>query len=136
ARRLLATEPPFDTTTHLVMHEFRDIESAIRDVMVRRGFKPPKVGAHKAEIVAILDKYAIQQDNGIGELWLDFANKGAARSLHRQAHRNNLDFPREVGEEFEQSVAEVEQLLSGLFEQFRSNFSEVIERLDRLINSA
>ncbi|MBI3798116.1 MAG: hypothetical protein HY268_14265, partial [Deltaproteobacteria bacterium] len=77
ACRLMATTPLFDTTTHLVSHLLRDIESALRDVLesvaARTERLTKKSGSgeenHKAEILAILAGLGIPETDLVAQAW-------------------------------------------------------------------
>lgn len=95
ACRLMATQPQFKSTTHLVSHLIREVESSVRAVLepLRSDFEnggKSKEDSHKAEIKAILKSLGIPESDPIAELWLSFAGQSNERALHRRAHRDNL----------------------------------------------
>src|SRR5437773_358430 len=80
ACRIIATEPPFETTTHLVGHCLREIESALRSVLkpavgnttLSNGSKKNVTGEerHKHDITIILQGLDIPETDPIAQLWL------------------------------------------------------------------
>jgi len=108
ACRLMATTPLFETTTHLVSHLLRDIESALRDVLelaaehTGRLTKKGGLGErkHKAEIFAILVALEIPETDPVAQAWLKIPGKGNSYGLHARAHRNALARPRAADDDF------------------------------------
>src|SRR5437660_65115 len=111
ACRLLTLDPPLTTTTHLVRHCLREIESAMRYVLrpIAQHLQPPvteeaasqkkkkKQGEskdnHLAEIRFILQTLSIDETDPAAQKWLRLALQSEDYGLHL-AHRNNLAEPR------------------------------------------
>jgi hypothetical protein len=77
ACRLMA-DSSWRTTTHLVAHCFREIESAIRDVLLPHDYQPQKTDKdnnHRAEIDAILLLYSIEESNPVAMAWRKLADQ-------------------------------------------------------------
>jgi hypothetical protein len=78
ACRLMGTAFPLATTPHLVPHLLREVESALRDVLLPYGFERPtpcshcgsRPGSHKKEIKTILAAYRFKETEDAAEAWL------------------------------------------------------------------
>src|SRR5215211_6554042 len=74
ACRLMVIQPHLKSTTHLVSHLIREIESSVRDVLepLRSHDQEIKKGqdSHRFEIRAILKALAIPETDPIANLWL------------------------------------------------------------------
>ncbi len=78
ACRLMGTGFPLETTPHLVAHLLREVESALRDVLLPYGSERPapcprcgsRPGSHKKEIKAILAAYGFKEAEDAAEAWL------------------------------------------------------------------
>src|SRR5438552_6321744 len=69
--RLMSTGPAPEATTHLVAHHLREIESALRDVLLPHNHVAPKgKGKHRAEIEDILAAYGIDAADSAAVAWL------------------------------------------------------------------
>jgi len=146
------------SATHIVGHLLREIESAVRDVLLafaRHGdLKETQVSTgdpsgaatntvngvenHKQEILMILRHYQIEEMSGVGQLWLALA--GAAkrtpsyvRPLHAFAHRNALARPRPLDGEFRLFWDDVLGLLQTLLVLFESYYVTAIDIVDDLL---
>ncbi len=146
------------SATHIVGHLLREIESAVRDVLL--GFAhhgdpkethvstsdPNGAGSnkasgednHKEEIQEILRHYQIEETSGVGQLWLALA--GAAkrgpsyvRPLHALAHRNALARPRPLDGEFRLFWDDVLGLLQTLLALFESSYATAIDIVDDVL---
>lgn len=135
ACRLLGGGPVLDSTTHLVAHLLRDIESAIRDVLIPHNYTPPaeKRGQFKAEIDAILKTYGIAGDDPVAIAWRGLPDRADERWLGRLAHRSALAAPRRLDEEFRKFHGEVERILDVVLGRFEGGFTTSFKLLDVLI---
>jgi hypothetical protein len=78
---------PIASTTHLVGHLLREIESSIRAVLKTVTEKPK---GHKDEIKAILTALEISDTDPIAKAWLSLAGQDNDYGLHARAHRDAL----------------------------------------------
>lgn len=104
ACQLVDGDPALETATHLIGHCAREIESAVREVVVvlvvpadqlrilrRNGAKSN--ATHRAEVEAIVSTLDLPRDGAEAELWLDLAagagteTRGLAAMTHRRAHQ-------------------------------------------------
>ena len=70
----------FQSTTHLVGHLMREVESALRDVLEPHntdGSPPVAGGGHIREIQSILGALGVPEDHQISQLWRSFLPSGA-----------------------------------------------------------
>lgn len=75
ACRLVRLEPSLETTTHLVGHCIREIESALRDVLVPLSRDPHRVATNErlVEIRQLLAAAAISDDDPLAVRWQEIA---------------------------------------------------------------
>lgn len=137
ACRFMDLEPPLSTTTHMVGHAFREIESALRDVL-QPLMTPPETSSsgknnHADEIRAILSGLEIDEDEPIAQAWLQLSRRTNAYALSALAHRNALASPRPVDQEFQQFFGSFEGILDHILERFESRYLATFEQLDELL---
>jgi hypothetical protein len=125
----------FQSTTHLVAHLMREIESALRDVLVPLSGSAPAAGedakeggsSHKDEIRAILAALGIPITDPVAKKWLRQAG-----SYHGRAHRRNLTDPAPVTDTFIQFFDDFQGILDYVLDKMEANFASVIATLDQL----
>src|SRR6266852_5612741 len=135
ACRLLGEKSPVESTTHLVAHLLRDIESAIRDVLIPHDYTPPseKQGRFKAGIDAILQTYGIAENDAVAIAWRGLPDRDDERWLGRLAHRSALAGPRQLDQDFRKFCGEVEGILDVVLERFEEQFTASFRVLEALI---
>ena len=132
-------DPLFRTTTHLVAHALREAESALRDVLLPSNHVPPKgkkgtkPDIHRNEVDAILTAYGIADDDSVAIGWRRLADQDYDFTLWRLAHRNALDRPRPLDEDFREFFADVEGIFDVLLARFEERFLDPFPRLDVLL---
>jgi len=127
-------DPPLRSTTHLVGHLAREVESATRQVL--RTFpaaashieqnSAAKTGNHLGEIDAILHALGLNAHPG-ASAWGSFAGEDG---WHGTAHRDDLRSPRSLDETFEQRLDLFVDVLGVVLDAAEAKYAEVIERLD------
>ena len=123
-----------EATTHLVAHLLREIESAIRDVLLPHDYVAPKGrGKHRAEIEAIVTAYGIETSDPVAVAWLRLSDEGHDQRLAPFAHRDSLGAPRRLDEDFRQFVAEVEGIFDVVLQRFERRFLESLPLIDELL---
>ena len=142
ACRLMAREDLLASTTHVVGHLLREIESALRDVLepvsqYSSQRDVPEIDkhneTHRWEIYVILAGLEIDEKDSIAEAWLRLSDKSNKYSLNKLAHRKGLTRPRAVDHEFRTFWAEMEAVLDIVLERFREKYLVVFRILDQLI---
>jgi hypothetical protein len=131
--RLMSREPAYESTTHLVAHLLREVESALRDVL------EPVAGrssGHKSEIQAILKALEVPDDDSLALMWLSLADRQADSALHRRAHRDSLARPRPIDEEFRNWWKQLESVLDVVLGRLESKFSSYQQTLDQILSKA
>ncbi|MBT9260256.1 MAG: hypothetical protein KM310_10995 [Clostridiales bacterium] len=142
---LMANPNQLESTTHLVAHLLRELESALRGVfrpMAQNGAEGSAGSApqqeqqeheegekegQKKEIRAILRSLEIPEDAPEARAWFELA-----KNLHSLAHRRGLHAPRpprEISELWDRSQA----LLDVLLRSLREHFLTWIRKLDELL---
>ena len=91
ACRLMSIAPPLETTTHLVGHCIREIESALRDLLVPLGRDPRQVASNEllAEIRRLIAAASIPLDDPLAVRWQDIA-LGEGGETHKTEIRTIL----------------------------------------------
>jgi hypothetical protein len=141
ACRLMEESKPFQSTTHLVAHLLREIESALRDVLEpvsrwpeRKEDKKAKSSeSHRAEILCVLEVLEIPEDDAIAQAWLGLADKANDGTLHRRAHRSSLALPRPLDQTFRKFWESTQTIFDYVLGRLESSFSVYRVELDKLI---
>ena len=141
ACRLMALEPPLATTTHMVSHAFREVDSALRQAIEplkvepeseRKSGSTPESG-HKKDILKILEGLEIDPESTIARAWLQLPGRDSAKALHTRAHRDSLARPRPVTNEFRQFVRRFETILDFVLDRLETHYLKIHEFLDELL---
>lgn len=151
ACRLMATEPPFETATHMIGHCLREIESALRDVLKpvalrlnlvwietfhsdqSLGKKKKKTApqlSHEEEIRFILDTLHITETDPVAKMWLRIALQTDDFGLAHYAHRHNLTEARPMTNDFRQFWSEMNEVFHRVLDAFASCYLETHELID------
>jgi hypothetical protein len=126
----------FQSTTHIVAHLMREIESALRDVLVPLSASSAPAAdedakesgsSHKDEIRAILAALGIPITDPVAKKWLRQAG-----SYHGRAHRRNLAEPAPVTDTVTQFFDDFQGILDYVLDEMEANFASVIATLDQL----
>ena len=134
-------KPPLETTTHLVAHSLREIESALRDVLepVADQAASPKEkksrggSQHRTEILSVLKGLGIPETGSVAQAWLKTADQGSSYRLHARAHRNALATPHPSDADFRQFWNDMEAILDVVLDKFESTYFSVFKFLDKLL---
>ena len=137
---LMASKQPISSTSHLVAHLLRDIESALRDVL--ETFVDPQVlinirnqsgeVSHKDEVLVILSALELSENQSLKKMWLGLTGRNNIRALHSRAHRNALASPRPLDSDFFVFWSEIEQILDTVLDVFESKYLKIHEVLEDL----
>lgn len=137
ACRMMAATDRLECTSHFVGHAMREIESAIRDVLLpapeakqkRRGGSN-----HRTEIVGALDELGIPEDHPVRESWLRLSEPD--QGLARRAHRDSLRPTRGLDQGFEAFWDSMLQIFDTVVRAFETRYCVVYERIARLASQA
>jgi hypothetical protein len=138
ACHLMAMDSPLESTTHLVGHLLREVESSLRDVLEPIWEQPArKKGSndeqHRNEILAALKVLEIDETSVTAAIWLKLAGKKGEDGLHKRAHRVDLAPPRAIDEDFQDFWRQIHTLLDTVLDQFEIRAVEIRIRLDELL---
>ena len=100
------------STTHLVSHLLREIESSLRNVLkpfIQSDEKPPKGEVHTWQIREILKGLDIAETDPIAQAWLRLPDSDYG--LHKRAHREDLAAPRALDDDYRRFWNEMERIL-------------------------
>jgi len=143
---LMIQSPPLASTSHLVGHLVREIDSAICDVLeptVKRwqnarpsgssGEDGDKSVEHRTKIRANLGYLGISESEPVARAWLRLGKKGDDYSLHRLAHRRGASEPRPVDQSFLSFWEEIQNVHAVVLDRFEANYASVFDTLDRIL---
>lgn len=138
ACRIMEMEPLLESTTHLVGHLLREIESSLRDVLMPTtslldGKNKNGDQKHKAEIQAVLKLLEISEISVEAETWLSLPGRDNEYGLHKRAHRKALERPRPIDNEFREFWQKMQVVLDGVLDKFEAKYSKVYNLLDDLL---
>jgi len=160
AHRLLAETTPYVSTTHLVFHLLREIESAVRYVLLPYDYsltvtynsseasspavpeaspqivsveeQPEQKENHKQEIEAIARRYHLT--SSLTKTWTTLALRSKTSSGFAElAHRDALAMPRPCDTSFNEAVQQFEVVLAEVMEAFERYSFHVFQLLDRIL---
>jgi hypothetical protein len=146
ACRILYAQERLSTTTHLVTHLLREVESTFLDILVYTSGRSEEVasrpnssdelvqeteggGSQKQKRQIALNFLGIGEEETIARFWLKL-------ELHRKAHRSAQTF-RRLDDEFWEFWTQLEQLFDGLLVKFEENYlyaHNIFDNLARLEN--
>lgn len=139
---IVQRRPPFRTTTHLVGHLIREVESATRQVLRTL----PKATAHARAIATAKKRRAghvVEIDAVLHALGLD-SHKVAAEwrtfvgedGWHGAAHRDDLRSPRAPNTEFETRLAQFVEVLLLVLDAAEGSYAELVVALEVVAGAA
>jgi hypothetical protein len=126
----------FSSTSHLVGHLIREIESSLRDVLqplaqeagaVGEMTKEDKEEKHKFQIRSILTLLDIPLDDEVAKHWLSQAG-----TYHSKAHREALNAPRPLEASLADFFDDFEGILDYVLNRMEANYAWVFVRVDAL----
>ena len=125
---LLDEDLPLRSTGMLVSHLFRELESALREVLLPDAIRndPTSKRRHAFEVEGVLDWLGIPTDSPAGIVWLAEATK-----LHGYAHRVRMEqTPMDAAVRVR--LAELEDMLDVVLDRFETRYVTVLQRLETL----
>jgi len=133
-------ELPNGSTTHVVGHLLREVESAARDVLVRSPAvaaelsrltrkKQGKKRRHTFEISAILVGFGLVTDDK-ARAWIEFADDG---SWATASHRDALRSPRKPTDEFVARFDLFVDVLGSVLDAAESQYARVLHHLEEIL---
>jgi len=135
---LLVADAPhaLESRAHVAAHLLREIESAVRDVLIlvpdettsQRKGRAKKGDEHRQEIVAILTALGVDSDEPWAKAWLALADKSSEITLHKFAHRAALGPPRRIDQEFREFCGGMEAILDVVLDTFEAQYLTVFNR--------
>lgn len=139
ACRIINLNPPLESTTHVIAHLFREIESSLRDVLEPISnknnsikTKKNKEDAQRADILSILKSLEISENEPISKAWLKIAGS-SDYNLAKQAHRNALAAPRQYDSDFREFFYSMEDIFNFILDRVRVRYLTYIGLLDSLL---
>jgi hypothetical protein len=122
------------STTHLVSHLLREIESSLRNVLkpfIKSDEKAPKGEIHIWQIREIIKGLDISETDPVAQAWLRLPDSDYG--LHKRAHREDLAAPRALDDDYRRFWNEMESILDVVLEKFEGQYLESHHRLDELL---
>jgi hypothetical protein len=140
ACRLMEEVPRLESTTHLVAHLLREIESATRHILVPISSKvePAKCGTsqkdkHRGEILTILRALGIPESESIATFWLSISSSETGKGLAKRAHRDALAKPRQIDKEFEEFWFTMQSFFDYVMAKLEVRYLEFHKLMDELL---
>ncbi|MGF1981403.1 MAG: hypothetical protein RMY30_038270 [Nostoc sp. CmiSLP01] len=152
ACRLMEMDNPLESTTHLVGHLLREIESSLRSVLApiakptieesnlikcpeckHKFHQPDEKPTHKDQIKAILKALEISEEGEIAKIWLALTGRKNDYALHSLAHRRDLAPPRTFDEEFRNFWKQIQLVLATVLDKFETRASAIWGELDKIL---
>ena len=137
---VMAEEPPYPTTSHIVGHLVREVESAIREVLVAaaksRGSPAEPVdekNSHRGEIHLIARFRNLPDDTPPIATWLARTGRQNPGGFHRKAHRDALSLPRPLDADFRAWWSETLDWLLAVTRHLQPVYLDFVGILDRLL---
>lgn len=126
--------PPLETTSHLVGHCLREIESSMRSIALPADFQgdPDDKKAHKSQITAIIESFELKKEQAeeLQELWFEFTD------LAEKAHRDSLGPPRPFDTEFKEYFDNFSQLVKSIIPQIISHYDNSLVIAEKLLKKS
>ena len=139
ACQLMSADSSLESTTHLLSHLLRDIESGLRQVLEigddvsSSNKKANSDEGHKNTICAVLKALEIPETDPLAQAWLRLPGKNNEYGLAARAHRDNLAGPRPLNDEFRRFWNEIEAVFDGVLAQFETHCLSWHRQIDRLV---
>jgi hypothetical protein len=132
ACRLMATEPPLESQTHLVSHLLRELNSgllgALKPMVAPEDWPEKGTDDRQAKMIgAICDALRVPADDPLRRSWKTFSRKPA-----ELAHRRGLVAPRPVNREFEDYWELGEAVFHAVTQRIEANYAENLPRIEQL----
>ena len=139
ACQIMESPGQFEYSSHLVAHLVREIESGIRSIIEPMAppaiTQPPRkkkgeaADGHQSRIHACLDALQIPRDDSIAIRWLDLGKR--EKGLAARAHRNGLNRPRPIDDEFWIGMQSIFEVVCDRFETLTTRYLTVADDLAR-----
>lgn len=136
ACRLMTEEIPYGSTSHLVGHMVREIESALREMLRPIASKSRADGEaaqqnerQKEAISEILRALEIPSDHPLAVKWI-----GLAGGLHPRAHRRGLLAPRQVDDEYKEFWEDTQVVLDQIIARIETRFLEFEKLMQQILD--
>jgi hypothetical protein len=147
---LVVGSPGLESTSHIVSHLLREIESGLRDALgplALSSTEPERHGTgtkrssrgtdqHRREIKEILDGLGISESEPVAEAWLALPGENNAYGLAARAHRDNLAPPRPLDADFSSFFRRFESILGEVLRRMETRFVAYINEIDRVLASS
>lgn len=138
----MARPADFMTTTHLVAHCLREVESSLRAVLAtitqkqRTAKRTQGDNGHRQTIRDVLESLGIPEDDPIATAWLKLAGRENGYALHRRAHRWSLGPPRAVDNGFRDFWADMTAILDVVLGLLEVRYATIGVTIDALAGKA
>lgn len=133
ALRILAAPDALYTSSHLVAHCLREIESAVRGALLPVDWVRPTEGGFVLSVKAALAELGISENDPLGELWLSVARESP---LHASTHRRNLLAPPRLDSQTLELVERMETLLEGVLAASEARYAILLPKLTEMSSKA
>lgn len=137
---IININPPLDSTTHIIAHLFREIESSLRSVLkpvtnieIVDQIEESQKQRHKADILSILKSLEISENEPVAQAWLKLADSSDF-NLAKRAHRSALAAPRKFDKNSIEFFNSMDEIFYSILDRVRVRYLAYIELLDILLS--
>jgi hypothetical protein len=124
---------PFKTSSHLIGHCLREIDSAIREIL--REKREEEYENRKMQIEEIINGICMIEDNENKKKELENIKKIWSKlNLYKYAHRNNVESPRDI-EEIKEILENFNKVFDVLLSYLLWYTDKIKRRIDKLLDS-
>lgn len=137
ACKVRSAEPILDARTHLAAHAFREVESALREVLepFEDGGTVPKNAddGHKKSIRKVCRGLQVPETDPLLGEWLSLTGKDNPDAFHSRAHRHDLRLPRPSDGPFAHWFDRIITIFDVVLERAEASYSVVFRALEALL---
>jgi hypothetical protein len=126
-----------ESTTHLVAHMLREIDSTLLSVLLpyanEKDVPERENEGHKTNVKKVLKTFGLEEETHIAITWLSLVGHDSS-TIHGRTHRNDLDSPRPVDDEFRDFCRKFDTVMDSILDKFESRYNLVFKLLDKLLS--
>ena len=142
ACQIMSRPDKLESSTHLVGHLVREIESALRDSLETFAFRQHVAQesdhsmGHASEIRRVAQGLGLESNDPALTAWLKLADRSYEFAPHHVAHRDALARPRPVTRDFLEWWEQIQSILLAVLSGLKDRFLEPLREIDRLLEIA
>jgi hypothetical protein len=134
AYRILKNKYPLKTSSHLIGHCLREVDSAILEILREKSREDYENRRMQIEEIISGILSTIEDDENKKKELEDIKKIWSGLNLHKYAHRNNIEPPRDT-EEIKKLFDDFNEVLSTLLPYLLKYVNKIKQRIDKLVDS-